>query len=456
MELGSSLSLEKISHIEAKARAIKLSAEEAQIYRQKLEFVFKLPKELKQKLERGEITEREYQILEKSYASIREYEKAMQEYVPKYLEQLISIANNSLSIYSELTGRRPIGKEVKLKLEKTLLRVKGIREKPMELPMEKELPVIKVKKVEAPTIRKELKKLEKPVGFKLAREFVTTPFYMLGNSIFGEIYDRYREKFAGFESTLRKAGVKILPRTYISTTFFLTWFAFLCSVVLFLILYPRFRNPLLIPLVYSLPLIMFSIFYFYPFYKASERKKNINTHLPFALTHMGATASSGLSPYHLFRILADSEEYGELRKESLRIVGMSDDLGLDVVTSIKNVSATTPSENFSKFLLGMSSTIETGGDIRKFLEVEAQKALFEYELRRRKYHELLSTYADIYAAVAVAAPLFLVAALTLMNVLGGRIFGFSIEALLWLGTYVLLPFINIVFILFIEMTQPQI
>jgi len=446
---------EKLNNIARRAKNIKFLVEEAKIYREKAGIIFEIPSKIKKKLEKGEITEREYELLRKTYESVREYDKILKEDLPKYLQCLVSIVNDSLGIYSELTGKSLVTEKLSLIIERTFLRLRGVKEKAMvEVPME-ELPIIKIKKFSMPKIKKEIEISRKEERRLAERLFITTPYYMLANSLFGEIYDRYKDKFAGFETTLRKAGIRILSRTYISVMLFTTWFAFFCSIFLYLFLLARFRTPIVL-LVYLLPLVFFSIFYFYPYYKAKERKRNIDTNLPFAINHMGATAASGLSPYHLFRIIAESGEYGEIRKEAQRIVGMSDDLGLDVVTSLKNVSTATPSENFSKFLLGMSSTIETGGDLRKFLDVESQKALFEYELRRRKYHELLSTYADIYAAVAVAAPLFLVAALTLMNALGGSIMGFSIQALLWLGTYVLLPFINIVFILFIEITQPQI
>jgi len=446
---------DKLNNIARRAKNIKFLVEEAKLYYEKSRIIFKIPSEIREKLEKGEITEREYELLKKTYESIREYDKILKEYLPKYLQCLVSIINDSLGIYSELTQKSLITERASLLIQKTFLRLKGVREKRTpEVPME-ELPIIKVKKFSMPKIKKEIEIKTKREKRTLERIFTLTPYYMLANSLFGEIYDRYRDKFASLENALRKAGIRILSRTYISTMLFTTWFAFCCSILLYLFLIVRFRTPLVL-LVYLLPLIFFSIFYFYPYYKAKERRRNIDTNLPFAINHMGAIAASGLSPYHLFRIIAESGEYGEIRKEMGRVVGMSDDLGLDVVTSLKNVSSATPSENLSKFFLGVSSTIETGGDLRKFLEIESQKALFEYELRRRKYHELLSTYADIYAAVAVAAPLFLVAALTLMNALGGTIMGFSIQSLLWLGTYIILPFINIVFILFIEITQPQI
>ncbi|MCW1296061.1 MAG: type II secretion system F family protein [Candidatus Parvarchaeota archaeon] len=448
---------EKLTNLYQRAKNIKFLSQEASIYKEKLNLVFELPKRIRKMLEKGEVTDREYDLLTKTYESIREYEKILREDLPKYLQCLMSIVNDSLGIYSELTNETLVTEKAKLLFERVFLRIRGVREKKsvVEVPVEKEIPIIKMKKFSMAAVKPEQKTPEKTRRFKFSREFALVPYYMLSNSLFGSIYDSYTDSFTQFENTLKKADIKILTRTYVSVMFFTAWLSYVIVVILHLLIRPIFPNPMFYTLYYLIPIITFLIFYLYPSYRAKERERSINTNLPFAINYMSAIAASGLSPYHLFRIMYESKEYGEIRREMGRIVGISDELGLDVVSSLKNVASTTPSENLSKFLLGISSTIETGGDLRKFLEVESEKALFEYEIRRKKYHELLSTYADIYAAVAVAAPLFLIATLTLLNALGGTIMGFSIQSLLFLGTYIILPFLNIIFIFFVEITQPQ-
>jgi flagellar protein FlaJ len=448
---------EKLTNLYQRAKNIKFLSEEASIYKEKLNLVFELPKKIRKRLEEGEITDREYELLKKTYESIREYERILKEDLPKYLQCLISIVNDSLGIYSELTKENLVTEQASLLFQRIFLRIKGVREKTSitEIPVEKEIPIVRMKKFSMSKVKTELETPTKQKKLKFSREFVLIPYYMLANSLFGSIYDSYRDSFSQFENTLKKANIKVLARTYVSTMFFTAWLSYVIIIILHILIRPIFENPMFYTLYYLVPIVTFLIFYFYPSYRAKERERNINTNLPFAINYMSAVSASGLSPYHLFKIIYESKEYGEIRNEMGRIVGISDELGLDVVTSLKNVAATTPSENLSKFLLGVSSTIETGGDLRKFFEVESEKALFEYELRRKKYHELLSTYADIYAAVAVAAPLFLIATLTLLNALGGSIMGYSIQALLFLGTYIILPFLNIIFIFFVEITQPQ-
>ena len=90
-----------------------------------------------------------------------------------------------------------------------------------------------------------------------------------------------------------------------------------------------------------------------------------------------------------------------------------DIFGMDITSAVRNVADRTPSQKFKQFLVGIVSTIETGGDLKKYLETTAKEALFEYKLKREKYLQTPSTYADFYTAVLIAAPLFFVSILSI-------------------------------------------
>jgi flagellar protein FlaJ len=170
---------------------------------------------------------------------------------------------------------------------------------------------------------------------------------------------------------------------------------------------------------------------------------------------MAAIASSGVPPSTMFRLLTGFEEYGEISKEAKKIVRNIDVFGQDITTALREVSNKTPSLPFKDFLEGVATTIDTGGNLQAFLRQQAEKALFEYRIRREKYLETLSTYADFYTAVLIAAPLFLVAILAVMNMIGGKLWGMEIETAMWLGISILMPIVNLVFLAFIHFTQPE-
>ena len=84
----------------------------------------------------------------------------------------------------------------------------------------------------------------------------------------------------------------------------------------------------------------------------------------------------------------------------------------------------------------------------------SDKALFDYRIKREKYLKTLSTYADIYTALLVAAPLFLLSTLATMSIIGGDVMGFSTSEIVTIMTWLVLPLMNIGFLAFIHITYP--
>jgi len=97
----------------------------------------------------------------------------------------------------------------------------------------------------------------------------------------------------------------------------------------------------------------------------------------------------------------------------------------------------------------MLSTVETGGNMEDFMKSKADEALFDFKLEREKEIERLSTYASFYTAILIAAPVFLVVILSVMNLLGGQLMGFAIRDLMWMGVHIIIPVINTLFIIFL-------
>src|SRR3989338_3733262 len=158
----------------------------------------------------------------------------------------------------------------------------------------------------------------------------------------------------------------------------------------------------------------------------------------------------------MFELVAISGEYDEVGVEVKKIVDFIDIFGYDLLTAIKAVAAITPSIVFKKFLEGMISSIETGGDLVSYLRQQADEAALTYKLERQRYNETVSTYSDIYTGVLIAAPLFFVAAMAMINLLGGTLGGLGVGVVMALGAYVAIPVLNIAFILFLEFTQPEV
>jgi len=58
--------------------------------------------------------------------------------------------------------------------------------------------------------------------------------------------------------------------------------------------------------------------------------------------------------------------------------------------------------------------------------------------------------------VLIAAPLFFIAAMALINMLGGTLGGLGVGVVMALGAYLAIPVLNIAFMVFLQLTQPEV
>jgi len=260
-----------------------------------------------------------------------------------------------------------------------------------------------------------------------------------------------------------KSNLGILFEIYVGKMFFVSIITFIATfIAVFILSLLIFPLPIMFGILSSFIsataafLVVLALFHSYPFHLLTSKRGDIESNTPFAINHMAAIASAGVPPVVIFRLLSNVKEYGEIMQESRRIVRNIDVFGMGLTHAIRNVADRTPSDGFKQFLYGIVSTIDTGGSLKQFFENSAKDALFEYRLKREKYLQTLSTYADFYTAVLIAAPLFFISILAVMALIGGQVLGLSIPVAMQLGIFVLIPTLNIMFLLFIHYTQPRV
>ena len=278
--------------------------------------------------------------------------------------------------------------------------------------------------------------------------------------LFGRLAEKYSDHFKIIKVSLFEADSKILFRTYLAIMFFLTAFVFLISflITLTLSIYLHLALPQTVLSLTVLPtmftIIIFYLYYLYPISSAQRRKNDIESNFPFALNHMSAIAASGVPPRVIFRVISRFNEYGEISKEAGKITRNVEIFGMDEMTSIKEVASKSPSQSFKDFLQGILTTIQTGGNLNSFLKEAAEKSMFDYRIRRNKYLQQLEIYADIYTAVLIAAPLIFIIMLPVLGIMQGTLFGFTTQELVNIGL-ILLAGLNVIFLFFLQLTQPK-
>ena len=296
---------------------------------------------------------------------------------------------------------------------------------------------------------------ETTVSSRLKRALTADTSGAAANALFGDFVDSHSDEFQDLRESLQKSNMDTLFRTYVSKMFLFTSMAvvigatggMLYSVVRGFGLLRAVQYVVGVPI--GLGLVVFGGMYVYPGSKARRRSDDIDENIPFAINHMSAISSSGVPPDSMFELLEQFEEYGEIQKEAESITRRVNVFGEDVTTAMKEIADKTPNDRFADFLYGMVSTVETGGNLHDYIEEQAEEQLFQYNIRKEKEIDRISTYASFYTALLIAAPVFLVVILSVINLLQSSIAGFTVRNLMFLGIHVVIPVVNSLFIAFL-------
>src|SRR3990167_1596153 len=174
--------------------------------------------------------------------------------------------------------------------------------------------------------------------------------------------------------------------------------------------------------------------YVYTLSIIATRRRKIKSDLVFATVHMAAISGSGVHPVKIFKLLLESKEYKYIESEFKKILNHINLFGYSLSTALRSVAAQTPSYELKELLNGIVATIETGGDLKKYLQDKAADTLATYRLDQKKYTDTLSTYSDVYTGILIAAPLLFLVTLAIINHLGGTIGALTVGAVANIGT----------------------
>ncbi|HVP93924.1 MAG TPA: type II secretion system F family protein [Methanoregulaceae archaeon] len=185
----------------------------------------------------------------------------------------------------------------------------------------------------------------------------------------------------------------------------------------------------------------------YPGMRKNTRATKINLTLHNAVAYMYAMRRGGAQLMAIFRSLSENAPiYGEVALEFRQVVRDADFFGLDVVTSLRRLMETTPSQKMKQFLEDMISVIETGGDLTLFLSGRVRLYQEEARFEQRQFLNFLALIAESYVTLFVAGPLFLIIILVVMGMMGGA----AINQMV-LVVYALIPIGSLIFIVLIDM-----
>ncbi len=197
--------------------------------------------------------------------------------------------------------------------------------------------------------------------------------------------------------------------------------------------------------------LVFFLIYFvglkYPGLATKNRSTRINLTLHNAVAYMYAMRRGGAQLIAIFESISENAGiYGEVAYEFRQVIRDTGFFGYDVVTAVRHLMETTPSQKFREFLQDMLSVIESGGNLTTFFGDRVRLYQDEARLEQKNFLNVLGLVAEGYVTLFVAGPLFLIIIMVVMGMMGGvEVVQFSVV------TYALLPIGSFIFILLIDM-----
>lgn len=187
--------------------------------------------------------------------------------------------------------------------------------------------------------------------------------------------------------------------------------------------------------------------YYAPYVRTTMRRQEINVFMPHAVVFLYALSHGGTSLFESFKALADAEEtYGEIANEFEMVVNDVELFGTDMHTAIRNARNTTPSKSLERFFDDLIGVLESGGDVTVILEEQSDTYLREAREEQQNFLETIALLAEVFVVLFVAAPLFLIVTLVVIDMAGGSSLG-----TVTLLVYVVMPLAMVGFIVLIDL-----
>ncbi len=276
------------------------------------------------------------------------------------------------------------------------------------------------------------------------------------------IFSRWIPHFATFKQTYQKSGLKLIYEAYVAVLFFACTLSFISTFVVGSVVNRvLFGAPLSQSLFASAVLAFVSVmlvsivFITHPLWRVRQRKAEIDANLVYTVGYMGVLSAGGVSIERIFTRVAEVESRPAIKELANKVTANVKMFGLDVVSSLEDVTRRSPSDTFAKLLVGIVNTIKTSGDLKSLLLFETNRLLTVKREQMKKTLASLVALAEIYVTLMVMAPITFIIMLTILSVLGTAQFGLSPAMQLNLIVFFGLPVICIMFIVMLDGVLPK-
>ena len=132
-----------------------------------------------------------------------------------------------------------------------------------------------------------------------------------------------------------------------------------------------------IPIVITLVCILFAVYY--PISILGGKAAKINNEMHYYITQMGVISTAETPRIDIIRILSENTSYALLSEESRKIYNLVVVWNLSLSDACRFTSKRTPSLIYQDFLDRFAHGLQSGENVRSFLEAEQSVVMHEYE-----------------------------------------------------------------------------
>ncbi|MBN2733961.1 MAG: type II secretion system F family protein [Methanomicrobiaceae archaeon] len=298
-------------------------------------------------------------------------------------------------------------------------------------------------------------------------------------NILGERIQKKRDDYSTLRNDMLRARMKISFETYLSTAFISSFLvgilmALMIGIITFLLRIPEIivyrgnlpdlfseltRYSMIIGTILFIIIsflffggMTYAAFLIYPGILAGERKRNIDATLPYAINYITAMSTAGITPAEVFRLLGESEIYGESAVEARYITREVDIFGKDLLDALRTAGQYTPSNRMRDFLQGAVASISSGSNLTEYFRNKSEQYTRENRLEQKTFLETLGLISESYVTALVAGTLFLIILQSIMSSISGS----SSPIFLYAVIYGIIPLGSIMFVILIDAMTPEV
>lgn len=269
------------------------------------------------------------------------------------------------------------------------------------------------------------------------------------------------KRLASLEPQIRKGGGRLNFHAYVCVIMLTTIIAAVVGLSLGVVLALLVRFPIgvRIGLPFGLAIAAgvaaFGLGALRPRFALGSRRRQLDEELAYVASRMAVLSASGMTPEKVIREIASDDSNELIIQEFRKIVRDMNLLGMDLTQALQEARKRSASDEFSGFLDGIVSTSNSGADIQQYLVKQSKTLMNDKRLKTKQFSETLGIIAEMYTTILVVMPLILIILFAVMGVISGSLGGISINLLIELVVYVMVPIGGIVIMVMADGIMPK-